>query len=144
MEMTPVDFVAGAICHLAAEPGAPGSVFHLANPDPPAASEVFSWLEDLGYHLERLPYPEWLAAQREASPRDDVVGGVLGGTSSGEHEIWDGNLYDDRNTRRALEGSGLERPAIDSALLEWSARYFAEQGRAEPPPALAGERRRPA
>ena len=144
MEMTPVDFVAGAIRRLASDPDAPGRVFHLANPDPPAAFEVFSWFEDLGYRLERLPYPEWLAAQRESSRRDDVVGGVLGGTSTGEHEIWDGNLYDDRNTLRALEGSGLERPAIDGALLERYARYFAEQGLAEPPPALAGERRRPA
>ena len=144
MEMTPVDFVAGAIRHLASDPDAPGRVFHLANPDPPPASEVFSWLEDLGYHLERLPYPEWLAAQREASPRDDVVGGVLGGTSTGEHEIWDGNLYDDRNTRRALEGCGLERPVTDGALLERYARYFAQQGLAEPPPALTGERRSPA
>jgi hypothetical protein len=139
-----VDFVAGAICHLASDPEASGSVFHLANPDPPAASEIFSWFEDLGYRLERLPYPEWLAAQRESSRRDDVVGGVLGGTSTGEHEIWDGNLYDDRNTRRALEGCGLERPVTDGALLERYARYFAQQGLAEPPPALTGERRSPA
>ena len=144
MEMTPVDFVAGTICHLASDPEASGSVFHLANPDPPAASEIFSCFEDLGYRLERLPYPEWLAAQRQSSRRDDDVGGVLGGTSTGEHEIWDGNLYDDRNTRRALEGSGLERPVTDGALLERYARDFAQQGLAEPPPALTGERRSPA
>ncbi|HEX2183846.1 MAG TPA: amino acid adenylation domain-containing protein, partial [Rubrobacteraceae bacterium] len=119
MEMTPVDFVAETICHLAGEPDAPGRVFHLANPDPPPASEVFSWLEDLGYRVEHLPYPEWLEAQREASQQDDdVVVGVLGGTSTGEQDVWDANVYDDRNTRRALEGSGLERPAIDGALLE--------------------------
>src|SRR5215207_5921669 len=143
MEMTPVDFVAETVCHLAAEPDDPGCVFHLANPDPVPASEVFVWLEGLGYDIERLPYPEWLEAQREASRRDadDVVGGVLGGATSEEHEIRDDNAYDDRNTRRALEGSGLERPAIDAALLGRYARYFAERGWIRTPPALSGGHR---
>jgi thioester reductase-like protein len=141
IEMTPVDFVAGTVCHLAAEPDASGRVFHLANPDPVPASEVFVWLEDMGHAIERLPYPEWLKAQREASQRDNVVGGVLGGATSEELEIRDDNTYDDCNTRRALEGSGLERPAIDAALLGRYARYFAEQGWIRTPPALSGGRR---
>jgi amino acid adenylation domain-containing protein/thioester reductase-like protein len=141
IEMTPVDFVAGTVCHLAAEPDASGRVFHLANPDPVPASEVFVWLEDMGYAIERLPYPEWLKAQREASQRDNVVGGVLGGATSEELEIRDDNTYDDCNTRRALEGSCLERPAIDAALLGRYARYFAEQGWIRTPPALSGGRR---
>jgi amino acid adenylation domain-containing protein/thioester reductase-like protein len=146
LEMTPVDFAAETICHLAAEPDAPGRAFHLVNPDPPPASEVFSWLEGQGYHLEHLPYPEWLEVRRKATREDteDVVGGILGGTASGVQEIWDGNTYDDRNTRRALEGSGLERPVIDAALLGRYARYFAKQGWVEVPPALSGERRSPA
>jgi thioester reductase-like protein len=146
LEMTPVDFAAETICHLAAEPDAPGRAFHLVNPGPPPASEVFSWLEGQGYHLEYLPYPEWLEVRRKATREDaeDVVGGILDGTASGVQEIWDGNTYDDRNTRRALEGSGLERPGIDAALLGRYARYFAKQGWVEAPPALSGERRSPA
>jgi thioester reductase-like protein len=145
MEMTPVDFVARTVCQLAGEPGAPGRVFHLANPDPVPASEVFSWLAELGYDIERLPYPEWLEAWREVSQHDDdVVGGVLGGAAAGEHEIRDGNTYDDRNTRRALAGSGIERPAIDAALLGRYAWYFAEQGWTRTPAALSGGRRTPA
>jgi len=146
LEMTPVDFAAETICHLAAEPDAPGRAFHLVNPGPPPASEVFSWLEGQGYHLEYLPYPEWLEVRRKATREDaeDVVGGILDGTASGVQEIWDGNTYDDRNTRRALEGSGLERPVIDAALLGRYARYFAKQGWVEAPPALSGERRSPA
>jgi amino acid adenylation domain-containing protein/thioester reductase-like protein len=142
MEMTPVNFVAEAVCHLAAEPGAPGRVFHLANPDPPPAPEVFSWLEEMGYRLERLPYFQWLEARREKADRgaDDVVGGVLG-AAPGTQEIWDGNAYDDRNTRSALRDKGPERPVIDAALLGRYARYFAGQGWVEAPPALTGDRR---
>ena len=143
MEMTPVDFVTGAICHLASEPDAPEQVFHLANPDPVAATEVFAQLEDMGYDIERLPYPEWLEAQREAPHReaDDIIGSVLRGATPEAREIRDDNTYDDRNTRRALEGSGLRRPEIDADLLENYARYFAEQGWIEAPPALSGGRR---
>jgi hypothetical protein len=136
-----VDFVAGAICGIADEPDTVGGVFHLANPDPPPASEVFDWLEDMGYEIERLPYPEWLEVQREARKADDVIGGILHGTTPGEHEIRDDNTYDDRNTRRVLEGSGLRRPEIGPDLLENCARYFAEQGWIEAPPALSGGRR---
>ena len=64
LEMTPVDFVAAAILAIAHEPETVGGVFHLANPDPPPADEVFSWLREMGYDLETLPYPEWLAALR--------------------------------------------------------------------------------
>jgi amino acid adenylation domain-containing protein/thioester reductase-like protein len=146
MEMTPVDFVARTVCQIADEPGAPGRVFHLANPDPVPASEVFSWLAELGYDIECLPYPEWLETRREVSQHDDddVVVGVLGGAAAGEHEIRDANTYDDRNTRRALAGSGIERPAIDAALLGRYARCFAEQGWTRTPPALSGGRRTPA
>ena len=140
MEMTPVDFVAEAICHLAAESGTPGRAFHLADPDPVPASEVFSWLADMGYDTGPLPYAEWLEAQRESSHRDDVVGSVLGAATSGEHEIRDDNTYDDRNTQLALEGSGLKRPAVDARLLERYARYFAERGWVRTPPALSGGR----
>jgi thioester reductase-like protein len=142
MEMTPVDFVAEAVCHIAAEPEAPGRAFHLANPDPVPASDVFSWLEELGYDIERLPYPEWLEAQRESSQEDDdIVGGVLGGATSAEREIRDDITCDDSNTRRALERSGIERPPIDAALLERYARFFAGQGWVRTPPALSGGRR---
>ncbi len=138
VEMTPVDFVVAAICHLAAEPETPGSVFHLANPDPPQASDVFSWLEDMGYDVEPLPLPEWLEAQREAPRREaeDIVGSILGRMS--EEEIREDNAYDDRNTRHALGDAGPERPAIDAALLGRYARYFAERGWIGAPPVLSG------
>ncbi len=138
VEMTPVDFVVGAICHVAAEPETPGRVFHLANPDPPQASDAFSWLEDMGYDVKPLPLPEWLEAQREAPRRgaEDVVGSILSGMS--EEEIREDNTYDDSNTRRALGDDGPERPAIDAALLGTYARYFAERGWIGAPPVLSG------
>jgi hypothetical protein len=96
------------------------------------ARRIFDWIEELGYPLERLPYLDWLEALH-ASPRrnvdgDDVIGAVLQGAAPETHELWDGNTYDDSNTRRALRGSGLRRPQIDASLIGNYVRYFAEQG----------------
>src|SRR3712207_8566607 len=83
MEMTPVDFVAAAILHLASET-AQGGTYHLANPDPPPADEVFDRLEEQGYPLERLPYEEWLQRIDAAPPEAGSPGEILQGRSE-EH-----------------------------------------------------------
>ena len=143
MEMTPVDFVSRAIFHLAGEPDASGETFHLANPDPVPANNVFGWLEELGYPLEHLDYPEWVETLRKDPDgvADGGVGGVLRGVAPEARELWDGNTYDDVNTRRFLKKSGLRRPEIDTELVSSYARYFAERGWAPAPPRLSGSRR---
>jgi len=89
-----------------------------------------------------VPYPEWSKALREAPPRgDDPVAGVLRGAAPGVGEIWDGNVYDDSNTRRVLGRAGLRRPEIDGELLGRYVRFFARRGWVEAPPALSGDRR---
>ena len=137
VEMTPVDFVSGAICHLANERESAGRTFHLAEPDPVSADEVFGWFGEMGYSLEQLDYPDWLEAWRTA-PKPEAGGGVVEGVLSGAapeaHELWDGNLYDDSNTRWVLGKTGLRRPNLNSSLLGNYARHFAEKGWVETPP----------
>jgi thioester reductase-like protein/amino acid adenylation domain-containing protein len=127
MEITPVDFVAAAILHLASERVAQGGTYHLANPDPLPADEIFDRLEEQGYPLERLPYDEWLQRIDAAPPEEGSPGEVLQGASPSAEELWEGNTYEDHNARRALS-EGPTRPAIDGALMETYARYFARQG----------------
>jgi amino acid adenylation domain-containing protein/thioester reductase-like protein len=127
MEITPVDFVAAAILHLASERVAQGGTYHLSNPDPPPADEIFDRLEEQGYPLERLPYDEWLQRIDAAPPEEGSPGEVLQGASPSAEELWEGNTYEDHNARRALS-EGPTRPAIDGALMETYARYFARQG----------------
>ena len=142
MEMTPVDFVAHAICHIAGETETVGQVFHLADPNPVPAERVFAWLEEIGYPLERLGYEDWLEALRESSREadDSITGGILGGVPE-THEFWDGNVYDDSNTREVLHGSGLRRPQINASLFRIYARRFVEEGLvAAPPESFEGDR----
>jgi thioester reductase-like protein/amino acid adenylation domain-containing protein len=128
MEMTPVDFVAAAILHLASDPAAQGGTYHLANPDPPPADEVFDLLEQEGYSLERLAYEEWLQRVEAAPPEEGSPGEIVVGAAPAAGELWEDNSYEDRNTRRALGDDGPTRPAIDGDLLETYAQYFAQQG----------------
>jgi thioester reductase-like protein len=129
MEMTPVNFVCEAMCHIASDPANAGRVFHLADPDPVPAAEIFSWLGAMGYRLERLSYPEWLEALREAPRREaDGFAGILRGAAPDTRELWDGNAYDDANTRNALLRSRLCRPTIDARLFGNYVRYFVGRG----------------
>jgi amino acid adenylation domain-containing protein/thioester reductase-like protein len=128
MEMTPVDFVAAAILHIASEPGTYGGTYHLANPDPPPADEVFDLLEGQGYPLGRLPFEDWLQRSDAAPPEEGSPGEILRGASPAAEELWEENIYEDSNARRALGDDGPSRPDIDGDLMETYAAYFEEQG----------------
>jgi len=128
MEMTPVDFVVAAILHIASDPDAYGGTYHLTNPDPPPADEVFDLLEEQGYPLERITYDEWLQRLDAAPPEKGSPGEILRGASPEAGELWEENTYEDGNARSVLGGGGPTRPEIDGNLVEAYARYFAEQG----------------
>jgi len=127
-EMTPVDFVAAAILHIASDPAAEGETYHVANPEPPPAGEVFDWLEEQGHRLERVPHDEWLQRLDTAPPEEGSPGEVVRATAPAAEDLRDDNTYDDHNTRRALSDGGPTRPAIDGKLMQTYARYFAQQG----------------
>jgi thioester reductase-like protein len=128
MEMTPVDFVAKAMLHIASNPDPYGGTFHLANPEPPPADEVFDLLEEGGYPLERVPYDEWLQRIDATSPEEGSPGEIVGGAAPAAEELKDDNTYNDGNTRRVLGDDGPSRPAIDGNLMESYAAYFTEEG----------------
>jgi amino acid adenylation domain-containing protein/thioester reductase-like protein len=128
MEMTPVDFVAAAMVHIASDPDAYGGTYHLANPEPPLADDVFDLLEEQDYPLERVPYDEWLQRMDAAPPEEDAPGEIVSVAAPAAEELRDDNTYDDNNTRRILSSDGPTRPAIDEDLLDTYARYFAERG----------------
>lgn len=124
LEMTPVDFVAAAIRHISERPDSFGKAYHLANPEPPLADEVFDHLENLGAPLERLEIGEWMEERARAGhSREDIVGGVLG-SAPAPNALLEQNSHDDSNTRRTLENSGLERPRLDAEILSNYLRYF--------------------
>jgi hypothetical protein len=69
---------------------------------------------------------------------------VLRGAAPDAGDLSDGNVYDDKNTRRVLGEGGPRRPEVDEDLLLTYAHYFAARGWAPAPSTLqeAGRRRR--
>lgn len=118
LEMTPVDFVTGAILEISDDPESFGKTYHLANPSPPLAEEVFDLLETLGIPLERLDLPDWMDERTHAERTGgDIVGSVLGGPNPDPQTLLDDNRHNDANTRQALGKSSLERPPINAETL---------------------------
>jgi thioester reductase-like protein/amino acid adenylation domain-containing protein len=71
VNLTPVDFVVGAIVHLSNQPESLGKTFHLFNPQPTPWSEVVNSIISLGYPLKQLDYQQWrkeLLTTAERSP----------------------------------------------------------------------------
>jgi len=128
MEITPVDFVAAAMVHIASDPATYGGTYHLANPEPPPADEVFDLLEEQGYPLERLPFDEWLQRLDAAPPVEGSPGEIVRGAVPAAEDLRENNTYDDQNTRRALDDDGPSRPTIDGNLMQTYAGYFVQQG----------------
>lgn len=136
-EMTPVDFVSRAIVHLANQTQAKQLVFHIGDPDPVDTEVVFDDLGKLGYPTERIEWDDWVAMWNEKR------GSVKGGDGAFTIDILRSGMpsveflrgivvLNNAQTRpyRAI----VERPKVDSMLLETYARHWFARGWLHHPP----------
>lgn len=137
-EMTPVDFVSKAIVHLADQTQAKQLVFHLGDPDPVDTSKVFEDLGELGYPTKPLEFNEWVNLWTEK--RGSVKGGdgaftidILRSGMPSVEFLTGIVVLNNAQTRpyRAI----VERPKVDSILLETYARHWYARGWLAKPPA---------
>jgi thioester reductase-like protein len=136
-EMTPVDFVAKAIVHLADQTQAKQLVFHLGDPDPVDTSVVFNDLEELGYPTKPLEFDEWVNLWMEK--RGSVKGGdgaftidILRSGMPSVEFLTGIVVLNNAQTRpyRAI----VERPKVDHILMETYARHWYARGWLSSPP----------
>lgn len=136
-EMTPVDFVSKAIVHLANQTHAKQLVFHLGDPDPVDTRIVFDDLAQLGYPTQRLGWEDWVTLWTEKR----------GGGKGGDHAITVDILRSGMPSVEFLRGivvlnnaqtrpfrAIVERPKVDSILLETYARHWFARGWIARPP----------
>ena len=150
LDVTPVDFVARAIVHLVLRgERSAGRRFGFANPRPMPYGEVFAVAERMGYLVRRLDYRRWrrqllrvaetggenalvpflpLFPELPEPPPDKEVAPLA------EGQAIPSMLYDDRNLRAALDGSGIRCPTLDEGLVRTYLRYFIDSGFLAPPP----------
>ncbi|RYP10175.1 hypothetical protein DL764_000796 [Monosporascus ibericus] len=138
-EMTPVDFVSKAITALANRVVADQLIFHLGDPKPVTTKEVFNYLAELGYPTQPISWDEWVGLWNEKR------GSNKGGDGSFTVEILSRGMptvdflkwvtvLKDPATQPLLSHSGLERPRIDSSLLQIYIRHFCARGWLPKPP----------
>ncbi|KIW93789.1 uncharacterized protein Z519_05104 [Cladophialophora bantiana CBS 173.52] len=136
-EMTPVDFVSKAIVHLSNQTDTTQFVFHLGDPDPVHTRSVFKDLEELGYPTKPLPWDDWVVKWQEN--RGVLKGGdgafTIDILRSGmpSVEFLRGIVVLNNAATRPLRAV-VERPKVDSILLETYARNWFARGWLPRPP----------
>lgn len=137
IDMTPVDWVADAIVHLAMRRPR-GAAYHLANPRPTSFLALFERLRARGARVRVVPLGEWFALVRNAvadrpdhvlAPLLEMIGAQRGDVDAARL-LPDIDLprLDSKNTLRDVVGEGVVCPEIDDALRDTWIDYFVRAG----------------
>ncbi len=125
--IVPVDFVAAALDHIAHEPGLDGQAFHLTNPRSQRSGDVMNAFARAAHAphlamrvdsklLDALPKGT-LSMLMKLPPAKDVRRSILADFNIPEGVVDYIGLtaqFDTRDTERALAGSGIEVPPLES------------------------------
>ncbi|MBK4215974.1 amino acid adenylation domain-containing protein [Paracoccus caeni] len=124
INMIPVDYVARAICQLAADPAHEGRIFHLTHSTPVTSDALFAAMEAEGHAPRRLPAQDWQALMvriAQGAPDHPLYPlAALGGAQGFTGNRWP---YSCTATRTALEN--LPEPPLTEALLRLYVRALA-------------------
>jgi hypothetical protein len=142
-DVAPVDYVAAAIVHLSLQEASLNRLFQLPHPEVPLWRDVFDVVRAYGYPLRSLPTQEWMeytlarlqedtTGENALSPFAPMVAIADRYTETALREQRTGSLkpllFDDRNTREGLRGSGIACPPLDSRLLTTYLDAFVRTG----------------
>ncbi|ALF52749.1 polyketide synthase [Nostoc piscinale CENA21] len=139
LDMSPVDYVSKAIVYLSMQPESIGKAFHLQHPNPVSLKVLVDWVSSFGYPVQMLPYDEWQAEliKNAASPDNPLYTlrpFLLERWSEEQLTIPDLYLQARRPkisceaTVKALAGSSISCPPIDSKLFMTYTAYLIESG----------------
>ena len=130
LDFVPADICAAAVRHISTVDGAVGRTYHLASPEPALLGFLVGRLRAYGFSVSEIPYDAWVsellrhAAQNPSHPMTpflplfidrDHESGLTPAEMYFEHTF---PHYTRSNTERALEGSGIAFPPVDSRLVD--------------------------
>lgn len=138
-EMTPVDYVSKSIITLANHTGSNQSVYHLGDPKPISAAQVFEHLAELGYKTGKLSWDDWVANWNEKrgsgkAGDEPFTADILRGGMPTEEVLKSVIVTKTDATQPALDLYGVHRPKTDASLWETYARHFYARGWLPQPP----------
>ncbi|HEX6970545.1 MAG TPA: thioester reductase domain-containing protein, partial [Micromonosporaceae bacterium] len=129
-DLTPVDYVAAGIGHLARRPDRWGQDFHFYNNRTISFAGIAETLAGFGYPVRLLAYPRWRAAL-QARPDVAVAPFLpLFGESLPRRTQ---PRFDCTATEAALASAGLVCPPADAALIHTYLAWFVRAGYLDPP-----------
>ncbi len=144
MDMTPVNYVAGAMVYLSQKPESLGRVFHLLNPNPIHWRDIFDSVEKVGYAVQHLPFHQWVQAIEEVADPDhnplyplmpffhiQFARRMLGIDESHFRALGS------EKTVAALRNWGYACPPVDDGMVRTFLAQFVDTGRLPQPVAMA-------
>lgn len=122
-DITPVDYVVGAIARLARQQHLAGRTFHVVSSETVAVPDLVRWMSDFGYAGEELPFGQWCERAADLAERegDETAAALAPFLSATPLDNMPDATFDDANVQEGLAGTGIACPPIDGALLR---RYF--------------------
>ncbi|MEU4156401.1 amino acid adenylation domain-containing protein [Actinoplanes sp. NPDC026670] len=140
LDLVPVDVLAAQIVHIALHRTARTHTYHLTNPRPATLRDMTQVLREHGYPVEELPLREWVTrvvAFVAGDPRHPFTPFVPLWVDRSPHsglvvkEMYFAGVFPRfgrDNARRALAGSGITMPPVDTRLLGHYVRFFQRSG----------------
>lgn len=141
IDMVPVDYISRAIVYLSSIKKHMGEVFFLTNPAPAGFDILFEVVEEMKRkRMETLDFEEWVSSCRDniAAVNDSEMAEVLreyftegvsfGGLKYRFMFYFQNFKISNTKVTKALDGSGIECPPVDKALLRRYFDYFVRAG----------------
>ncbi|MDI5978871.1 amino acid adenylation domain-containing protein [Amycolatopsis magusensis] len=147
LNCTTADYASKAFVHLTLQEDSIGQIFHLWNTDAIPTMATYEWVRTFGYEFEVVSFSEAVDRARRVDPSHPIYPllPVLFLYESGEAGLpmtWDDHLKLDpllecAHTLKALEGSGIEAPAIDEKWMHDCLAFLIERGQLSSPAAVS-------
>jgi natural product biosynthesis luciferase-like monooxygenase protein/amino acid adenylation domain-containing protein/thioester reductase-like protein len=130
--LTPVDFVARGICHLAMQhrETKPG-VFHMGCPQPVPYEELIERLDRVGYSMSHAPFEQWRAQAISRSTLQSPLYPLLPFVTDNVQELYGrGNrpYLDSEATAATLSRAGIVCPSVSDDLMARYVEFWKEIG----------------
>ena len=136
MHMTPVDFVADAICCISRKPEAMDQAFNLVNPAPVPVKKAVSYIRAHGYPVRYISFGAWKSKLKQATASENALTLLAclfeSGTDANpgvlRHFIGKDTIYDCTKANVLLNQSGISCPPVDEKLFGAYLNYFKKNG----------------
>ncbi|XP_033112958.1 linear gramicidin synthase subunit D-like isoform X1 [Anneissia japonica] len=117
IEMTPVDFVSSVIINMTQNlMCCVGKVFHMVNPYPVEADQLYQTMRNLGYPLKVVSFEEWgeeIDLLSNGSEETRRLGEALDGVNKNPEFFKDNSQFDMTNLKERLDHWQMSYPIVD-------------------------------